>query len=95
MRRFKILGLLITVALVAAACSASAGGTGGGGTSPSSNGVGGAVTISNESGSLWTCSFNPFLGDDTGYREDSGGWTYSVLRPGALVRAGRLCGRLT
>jgi peptide/nickel transport system substrate-binding protein len=66
MRRFKILGLLFTVALVAAACSASAGGTSGGGTSPSSNGVGGAVTISNASGSLWTCSFNPFLGDDTG-----------------------------
>jgi peptide/nickel transport system substrate-binding protein len=55
MRRLKSLGVLIGAAgLLAAAC---------GGTPASSNnssGPTGAITISNESGSTWTCQFNPF-----------------------------------
>jgi peptide/nickel transport system substrate-binding protein len=48
---------LLTVCAVgclAAACSSSSAGAGGGSSS------GGIVTISNESGSTWTCGFNPF-----------------------------------
>lgn len=55
MRRLKSLGVLIGAAgLLAAAC---------GGTTASNNnssGPTGAITISNESGSTWTCQFNPF-----------------------------------
>jgi peptide/nickel transport system substrate-binding protein len=55
MRRLKSLGVLIGAAgLLAAAC---------GGTPASSNnssGPAGSITISNESGSTWTCQFNPF-----------------------------------
>jgi peptide/nickel transport system substrate-binding protein len=55
MRRLKSLGILIGAAgLLAAAC---------GGTPASSNnssGPAGSITISNESGSTWTCQFNPF-----------------------------------
>src|SRR5580658_2019932 len=54
MRRLKSLGVLIGAAgLLAAAC---------GGTTGSNNASGptGTLTISNESGSTWTCQFNPF-----------------------------------
>src|SRR5215469_13326393 len=51
--RFKSLAVLIGVAgLLATAC----------GTSNGSGGPGGTLTISNESGALWTCGFNPFNG---------------------------------
>jgi peptide/nickel transport system substrate-binding protein len=64
MRRFKIIGALIAAALLAAACSSSPS------TSPSSGqaaGPSGTLTIDNESGSLWTCGFNPFNLSDIGY----------------------------
>jgi len=57
MRRLKSLGVLIgTVGLLtaAAACGTSTSGSG------SASGPSGTLTISDESGALWTCGFNPF-----------------------------------
>ena len=55
MRRLRSLGALIGAAgLLAAACGTSTSGSGGS-ASPS-----GVLTISDESGALWTCGFNPF-----------------------------------
>jgi peptide/nickel transport system substrate-binding protein len=56
MRRIKILVVLFAACLLAAACG---GGSSGGGSSSSSGGNT-TLTISNESGALWTCNFNPF-----------------------------------
>src|SRR5215469_3736697 len=56
MRRLKSLAVLIGAAgLLAAACGTST--TGSGNAGPS-----GTLTISDESGALWTCGFNPFNG---------------------------------
>src|SRR5579875_1485813 len=63
------LGALVATSVLATACGGSSGGgsskTSGGGTSStpaSSSGtaVGGKLVIDNESGSTWTCQFNPF-----------------------------------
>jgi peptide/nickel transport system substrate-binding protein len=60
MRRLKVIGVMIAAGLLAAACGSS---SSGGKTS-----AGGSVlTIDNESGSLWTCNFNPFNLSDIGY----------------------------
>ncbi|MGE5135631.1 MAG: ABC transporter substrate-binding protein [Gemmatimonadota bacterium] len=59
-RKFRI-GVIIASCLLAAACGAGSSGGGGGGT------AGGVLTIDNESGSLWTCNFNPFNLSDIGY----------------------------
>ena len=64
MRRLKTFGLIIASGLLAAACGTSS--------SSSSNnnnpsGPSGVLTISNESGSLWTCNFNPYNLSDIGY----------------------------
>jgi peptide/nickel transport system substrate-binding protein len=63
MRRFKIIGAFLAVALLAAACGSSSSSS----TSSSSSGAKGVLTIDNESGGLWTCSFNPFNLSDIGY----------------------------
>jgi len=56
MRRLKSLAVLIGAAgLLAAACGTSTSGSG-------SSGPSGTLTISDESGALWTCGFNPFNG---------------------------------
>src|SRR5205085_4962231 len=49
MKRFKWLPLLAVVGLLVAACGGSSNKT-----------VAGKLTIDNESGSTWTCQFNPF-----------------------------------
>jgi peptide/nickel transport system substrate-binding protein len=55
MRRLKSLGVLIGAAgLLATACGGTTG------SNNNSSGPTGAITISNESGSTWTCQFNPF-----------------------------------
>ena len=62
-RRIASIGVLVTAGLLAAACgSSSTSGSGGGGASGNS-----VLTIDNESGSLWTCNFNPFNLSDIGY----------------------------
>jgi peptide/nickel transport system substrate-binding protein len=64
MRRFKIIGALLAAALLAAACSSS---TTTSSTQSNSSGPTGTLTIDNESGSLWTCGFNPFNLSNIGY----------------------------
>jgi peptide/nickel transport system substrate-binding protein len=59
MNRIRVLAVAAAVLALAAACSSS-----GTNTSTSSK-VGGVLTISNESGGLWTCGFNPFNPSDT------------------------------
>lgn len=54
MRRFRKLALAVAGGLLAAVCAACSGG------STSSAGASGTLTIANESGGLWQCSFNPF-----------------------------------
>jgi peptide/nickel transport system substrate-binding protein len=54
MRRLKIIGLLVASGLLAAACGTSSSSSG------NSPGPSGTLTLSNEQGALWTCSFNPF-----------------------------------
>jgi peptide/nickel transport system substrate-binding protein len=54
MRRLKTLGVIIASGLLAAACGTSSSGSN---NSSSSSKV---LTIDNESGQNWTCSFNPF-----------------------------------
>jgi peptide/nickel transport system substrate-binding protein len=56
MRRIKILVVLFAACLLAAACGG--GSSGGGGSSASGGNT--TLTISNESGALWTCNFNPY-----------------------------------
>jgi peptide/nickel transport system substrate-binding protein len=54
MRRFRKLTLAAAGGLLATVLAACGGGT------PSASGPSGTLTISNESGGLWQCSFNPF-----------------------------------
>jgi peptide/nickel transport system substrate-binding protein len=73
MRRFRVSAVfagLIAVCLLAAACSAGKG-NGSKTTAKTS-----AVTISNESGQLWSCDFNPFNGS---YASVSVGFVYEPL----------------
>jgi peptide/nickel transport system substrate-binding protein len=61
MRRLKSLGVLIgTVGLLAGAAAC---GTGAPSNSSSGKGPSGVLTISDESGALWTCGFNPYNGN--------------------------------
>jgi len=54
--RHLVVGVISVLAMAASACGTS---TATGGVTPT---AGGTVTIDNESGSLWTCDFNPFNG---------------------------------
>jgi peptide/nickel transport system substrate-binding protein len=64
MRRIKILVVLFAACLLAAACG---GGSSGGGSSSTGSSSNSTLTIDNESGSLWTCNFNPFNLSDISY----------------------------
>ncbi len=57
MRRLIVIGAAALLAAAVAACGSSAS-SGSSGTS--AKGPSGTLTISNEQGTLWTCSFNPF-----------------------------------
>jgi len=57
MRRLKTLGVIIASGLLAAACGTSSSGNN---NAPSSSSSSSVLTIDNESGQNWTCSFNPF-----------------------------------
>jgi peptide/nickel transport system substrate-binding protein len=63
MRRLTIFAVFAIAALLAAACGSGSPPT----STKSSSGPGGVLTIDNESGSLWTCNFNPFNLSDIGY----------------------------
>ncbi|HEY5359931.1 MAG TPA: ABC transporter substrate-binding protein [Streptosporangiaceae bacterium] len=51
------IGVILVASLLAAACGTSSSSNSGSG---GSSGASGVLTIDNESGSLWTCSFNPY-----------------------------------
>jgi peptide/nickel transport system substrate-binding protein len=71
MKRFGlVLSLVATAALAVAGC-------GGGSSTTSSKTVGGKVVIANETGSTWTCQFNPFNPADT---SSSFGFVYEPLQ---------------
>jgi peptide/nickel transport system substrate-binding protein len=57
LKRIRVIAVVAVVALLAVACSGKSNGSSSGG---SGGKVGGVLTISNEQGGLWTCSFNPF-----------------------------------
>jgi peptide/nickel transport system substrate-binding protein len=65
MKRLKAIGVILVVSLLAAACGTSSSSTSSSGKSGS--GPSGVLTIDNESGSLWTCNFNPYNLSDIGY----------------------------
>jgi peptide/nickel transport system substrate-binding protein len=66
MKRLMSIGVILAAALVAAACGTSSSPGSSSGKS-SSGGPSGVLTIDNESGSLWTCNFNPYNLSDIGY----------------------------
>jgi peptide/nickel transport system substrate-binding protein len=61
MKRMRVAVVAGAVLALAAACSSSSGGKA---SSSGSGKIGGVVTISNASGGLWTCGFNPFNPSD-------------------------------
>lgn len=76
MRRIRVLAILLAASLLAAACGS--GTTASSSSSPptNSNGIGGSVTLSNETGNYWTCQFNPFNGSDV---DEAAGFVYESL----------------
>ncbi len=62
MRRFSSTGAAALLAAALAACSSSSpsGSSGPGAGSKTGSGPSGTLTISNEQGTQWNCSFNPF-----------------------------------
>jgi peptide/nickel transport system substrate-binding protein len=68
MKRMRSIGVLLAASLLAAACgTSSSGSSSGSSSSGSKSGPNGVLTIDNESGSLWTCNFNPYNLSDIGY----------------------------
>ena len=78
MRRLLRYGVIVAAGVIAAGCTAGSQST----SSGSGNGNGGgkatasSLTISNESGQLWSCGFNPLNPSDTGL---SVGFIYEPL----------------
>lgn len=71
MKRFRLLTVLATLGLLVAACGGSSGGN--------SSGAGaGKLVIDNESGSTWTCHFNPF---NPAVSLTGNGFVYETLEP--------------
>ena len=69
MKRFRLLTVLATMGLLVSACGGSSGGN--------SSGAGaGKLVIDNETGSTWTCHFNPFNPSVNGA---SNGFVYETL----------------
>jgi peptide/nickel transport system substrate-binding protein len=64
MKRLMAIGVILVASLLAAACGTSSSSSSGSGKSGS--GPSGTLTIDNESGSLWTCNFNPYNLSDIG-----------------------------
>jgi len=58
MRRLKPITLMVVAGVLAAACGSAS--TPSGGNTGNTGKVGGKLLIDNESGSTWTCQFNPF-----------------------------------
>ena len=89
MRRFKWLMLLAVVCLGLAACggssSSSASGTSSKSTTATASTVSGKLVVDNESGSTWTCQFNPF---NPAVTLVSFGWVYEPLEYVNILKTG-------
>ena len=78
MRRLTRYGVIVAAGMIAAGCTAgsqsssSSGGSGNGNKAATNS----TLTISNESGQLWSCGFNPLNPSDTGL---SVGFIYEPL----------------
>jgi peptide/nickel transport system substrate-binding protein len=66
MKRLMAIGVILVASLLAAACGTSSSNSGSS-SGKSGSGPSGVLTIDNESGSLWTCNFNPYNLSDIGY----------------------------
>src|SRR5262245_60984509 len=80
MRRLLRYGVIVAAGVIAAGCTAGSQSTSSGSGNGNGNGGGKAtassLTISNESGQLWSCGFNPLNPSDTGL---SVGFIYEPL----------------
>jgi len=72
MRRLTYLGVIIAVSVLAACSSSSS-------TTPQATGPSGTLTIDNESGTNWTCGFNPFQSGGSSGQGFSLGMIYEPL----------------
>jgi peptide/nickel transport system substrate-binding protein len=91
MKRFKWVALLMAACMFAAACGGSSSKTTSGTTSTTSTTantgkIGGKVVIDNESGSTWTCTFNPF---NPSVNITSNGFVYETLEPVNILQNGK------
>jgi peptide/nickel transport system substrate-binding protein len=85
MKRFKWLVLLATVGMLATACGGSSKSSSGTSTTSANTGkVGGKLVIDNESGSTWTCQFNPF---NPAVSLTSLGFVYEALEPVNILQS--------
>jgi peptide/nickel transport system substrate-binding protein len=72
MRRLTYLGVIVAVSVLAACSSSST-------TTPQNTGPSGTLTIDNESGTNWTCGFNPFQSGGSSGQGFSLGMVYEPL----------------
>jgi len=82
MRRFKWMILLVAACLPLAAFGATSNAAK---TASSSSAIGGKLVIDNESGSTWTCHFNPF---NPAVNLTSNGFVYETLEPVDILKTG-------
>ena len=84
MKRFKWVMLLATVCMFATACGGSSSSSSSTSTSSTATKVGGKLVIDNESGSTWTCQFNPF---NPAVNLTSLGFVYEALEPVNILQS--------
>src|ERR1700758_5399198 len=88
MRRFRWLLLLAAVCMLLAACGGSSSSSSNASTSSkvvSTGTVSGKLVVDNESGSTWTCQFNPF---NPAVTLVSFGWVYEPLEYVNILKTG-------
>jgi peptide/nickel transport system substrate-binding protein len=87
MKRFSWLIALAAVCALLAACGGSSKSSSTSSSTPASTGkIGGKLVIDNESGSTWTCHFNPF---NPAVNITSVGFVYESLEPVNILQNGR------
>src|ERR671936_280041 len=87
MKRFRWIMALAALCMLATACggSSSKSSSGGSSTTPTARNVAGKLVVDNESGSTWTCQFNPF---NPAVTLVSFGWVYEPLEYVNILKSG-------
>src|SRR5919201_39449 len=87
MKRFRWIMALAALCMLATACggSSSKSSSGGSSTTPTARNVAGKLVVDNESGSTWTCQFNPF---NPAVTLVSFGWIYEPLEYVNILKSG-------